>query len=210
MDAFASSPYLHIGGDESDATKPEDYVYFIERVAKIVDSLGKRMMGWDDITAANLPQNAVAQHWIKPENAAAAIAQNLDVVMSPAPKAYLDMKYDSLTQLGLSWAAFIEVDSAYLWSPATYVTGMQREHLLGIEAPLWSETIKNLAEIEQLLFPRLLGYAEIGWTPDSLRNWSSYRQRLGAQGERLELMEVNFYRSPLVEWSTQRDTLVKD
>lgn len=196
-------PYLHIGGDESDATKPADYVYFLERVAKIVDSLDKRMMGWDDITAADLPQNAVAQHWIKPENAAAAIAKNLDIVMSPAPKAYLDMKYDSLTTLGLNWAAYIEVDSAYLWSPATYLDGLKKEHLLGIEAPLWSETIEDLEDIEQLLFPRLLGYAEIGWTPDSLRQWDDYRQRLGAQAERLAALRINYYPSPLIEWTPQ-------
>ncbi|MFK7936230.1 MAG: family 20 glycosylhydrolase, partial [Saprospiraceae bacterium] len=196
-------PYLHIGGDESDATRPSDYVYFIERVAKIVDSLDKQLMGWDDVVAADLPTNAVAQHWRSEENAAAAVEQNLQIVLSPAKKAYLDMKYDSTTQLGLTWAGEIEVDTGYQWSPVTYMESIPVENILGVEAPLWGETIQSLDDIEYLLFPRIMGYAEIGWTPDSLRQWTDYRARLGAQAERLDILDVNYYRSPKVDWAIQ-------
>jgi hexosaminidase len=72
--------------------------------------------------------------------------------------------------------------------------------ILGVEAPLWTETVTKMADIEYLTFPRLPGIAEIGWTPATLRAWDEYKVRLGAHGKRLEAMGVNFYRSPKVSW----------
>ena len=123
--------------------------------------------------------------------------------MSPAAKAYLDMQYDSTTRLGLHWAGYIEVDSAYMWDPATLVPGIGRENVLGIEAPLWTETITNMDDMEYMVFPRLPGYAEIGWTPDSLRSWDEYKVRLGEQGARFKALGIDYYPSKLVNWSSQ-------
>ena len=72
--------------------------------------------------------------------------------------------------------------------------------MLGVEAPLWSETLTTLADVEYMAFPRLLGIAEIGWSPRAGRSWNEYRGRLAAQGPRLEAMGVGFYRAPEVPW----------
>jgi hexosaminidase len=198
--SITPGPYLHIGGDESHVTKKEDYIPFIRRVEEIVAKTGKQTMGWDDIAASDLKPGTVYQHWATVENAVKAVGQGGLLVMSPARKAYLDMKYDSTTVLGLKWAGYIEVDTAYLWNPSSLIPGVQRSSILGIEAPLWSETISTIEEIEYLAFPRLPGYAEIGWTPDSLRVWDEYKVRLGAHGKRFEAMGINFYRSGKVKW----------
>ena len=121
-------------------------------------------------------------------------------MMSPARKAYLDMQYDSTTKLGLHWAAYIEVDSAYAWDPATYVKGISKENILGVEAALWSETVTNMNEIEYMVFPRLPGYAEIGWSPASVRNWEEYKIRLGKHGNRMKEMGIDYYKSKKVPW----------
>jgi hexosaminidase len=83
------------------------------------------------------------------------------------------------------------------------VPEIKRENIIGIEAPLWAETVSNRDEAEYLLFPRLLGYAEIGWTPAEQRSWDEYKLRLAAQGERMDAMGIKFYRSNKVEWAEQ-------
>ena len=123
-----------------------------------------------------------------------------EIILSPAKKAYLDMQYDSLSKHGLHWAAYIPVDSAYIWDPETYVEGLDRAQILGLEAPLWSETISNSAELEYLAFPRAIGYAELGWTPAENRNWENYKNRLAKQKAYMDSMEINFYRTGLVDW----------
>lgn len=198
--ALTPGPYIHIGGDESHSTKKKDYIEFVDKVQEIVDKHGKKMIGWDDITAAHLNPNTVAQHWSNPDNALKAVSQNVKLILSPAKKAYLDMKYDTTTKLGLNWAGYIEVDTAYSWYPETYIEGVQKENILGVEAPLWTETVTNIDELEYLVFPRLLGYAEIGWTVDTLRNWEDYRFRLGAQKERFDILGIDYYESDRVDW----------
>jgi len=203
--ALTPGKYFHIGGDEADATKEKDYIKFIEKVQKIVADNGKTMMGWDDITAAKLDAGTIAQHWAKEENALAAKAQNLKIVMSPAKKAYLDMKYDKTSKHGLTWAAMIPVDTGYIWNPETYIEGINKENILGVEAPLWAETIADLDEAEYLLFPRLPGYAEINWTQDTLRNWKDYRVRLSNERAKWDIWGVDYFPSDKLEQETWKD-----
>jgi len=194
-------PYFHIGGDESRSTSLEDYIPFVNRVQNIVLSHGKRVIGWDEISDAHLLGNAVVQYWSNDKNALKGVAQGAKVIMSPASRAYLDMKYNSSTTLGLNWAGYIEVDYGYDWDLASLVPGINKAQILGVEAPLWTETVTNFKEIEYMTIPRMLGYAEIGWTKPSQRSWDDYKVRLGKQSDRFDVMGINYYSSALVPWN---------
>jgi hexosaminidase len=198
--AMTPGPYIHLGGDEAHSTPHDDYVKFVDRVQGIVASHGKRMLGWEEISGANVPSSAVAQFWDTPAEARAAASKGMQVVMSPAQKAYLDMKYDANTPLGLSWAGFTNVQDGYEWDPGTFVSGLPEQAILGPEAPLWSETLEDIDDIEFMAFPRMAGVAEIGWSPSDGRSWQEYRPRLAQQGPRWDVMSVNYYRSPEVDW----------
>jgi hexosaminidase len=200
-------PYLHIGGDEAHSTTAADYATFIEKVGPIVGRYGKKVVGWNEIGGAKIPPGSVAQYWNTAkgsedgtQTARDAVAQGAKVVMSPANRAYLDMKYDESTPLGQDWAGLIEVRDSYEWDPATLVDGVTEKDVLGVEAPLWSETIVTNANIDYMTFPRLPAIAEIGWSPQARRSWDDFRVRLAAQGPRWSAMSVNFYRSPQVPW----------
>lgn len=205
--ALTPGPYIHVGGDESHVTAKKDYIPFINRVQDIVQKHGKQMIGWDEVAEASLKSNSVAQYWAEAENAQATVEHNAKVIMSPARKVYLDMQYDSTTPLGLHWAAYIEIDSSYIWEMENMVEGLSRENILGIEAPLWSETVTNMDEIEYMAFPRLPGHAEIGWTPAASRDWDEYKVRLGKQKSRFEAMDINFYPSKQVPWVDTEEIL---
>ncbi|MCI0523264.1 MAG: beta-N-acetylhexosaminidase [Bacteroidales bacterium] len=200
LSELTPGPYIHIGGDESHSTKTEDYLFFMEKAQEIVSKYGKSVLGWDEIATTRLAEGSVAQFWAKASNAQKAVEQGAKVLFSPAIKTYLDMQYDTTTKLGLHWAAYIEVDDAYDWDPATLVDGVGKDNILGVEAPLWTETITNIDELEYMVFPRLAGIAEIGWTPALKRDWVDYRERLAKHGERLKIMGVDFYQSDRVPW----------
>jgi hexosaminidase len=122
------------------------------------------------------------------------------LLMSPGKRMYLDMKYNESTELGLKWAALIEVRDAYDWDPATYNPGVSEANIIGVEAPIWSETVRNITAVEYLAVPRLPAVAEVGWTPQAARDWGSFRLRLAAQGPRWNYLGVNYYRSPQIPW----------
>lgn len=196
--ALVPGPYFHIGGDEAFATPQEDYAAFMARAQEIVESHGKTLIGWADIGRATLDPPFVAQQWLFLEDAIAARDQGARIVASPARWAYLDMKYDESTPIGLSWAGFIDVRVGYEWDPA--LEGLAETDVLGLEAPLWTETVDEPTDIDFMMFPRLLGYAEIGWSSREGRSWEEYRARLAHHGLRLDALGVAFYRSPLIDW----------
>jgi hexosaminidase len=218
MSAITPGPYMHIGGDESHATKREHYIPFVARVRDIVKSHGKQVIGWEETAQINMNEkrpeqtvqtdasarasaaSAIAQFWSSPVHALEAVANGSKLVMSPAKKMYLDMQYDSTTKLGLHWAAYIEVDSAYMWNPTSYVKGIKRENILGLEAPLWTETISTMDEIEYMVFPRIIGLAEIAWSPEENRGWDEYKVRLANHGPRMQALDIDFYPSAKVPW----------
>jgi hexosaminidase len=200
LTALTPGQYIHIGGDESHVTKKEDYIPFVSKVQDIVLAHGKKVIGWDEITLSALKPNSVAQFWSSVDNANRAVSQGAKIIMSPGARAYIDMKYDSTTTLGLHWAGYVEVDKSYSWDPATLVPGIGKDNILGIEAALWTETISNMDDMEYMVFPRLPGLAEVGWTPSGERNWEEYKVRLGNHGIRFKAMDINFYPSKLVPW----------
>lgn len=201
--AITPGPYIHLGGDESHVTSKEDFIYFINKIQSIPKKYGKKMIGWEEIAQANLDSNTIVQYWSNAEHAKEAVKKGAKIIMSPASKVYLDMKYDSTTKIGLKWAGLIEVDSAYSWTLSNRVPGIPRESILGTEAPLWTETITTMDQIEYMVFPRLPGIAEIGWSPEEGRDWNEYKQRLSQHGERMKAMDIDFYKSEKVEWSNK-------
>lgn len=194
-------PYLHIGGDEAHVTKKEDYIIFINRIHELVKSKGKKTIGWEEIAQANIDGTAIAQFWTNEEYAQLAAEKGAHIIMSPSKRVYLDMQYDSTSRIGLHWAAYIEVDEAYNWSPDTLVEGITRQNILGVEAPLWTETVETMDDIEYLVFPRLPGIAEVAWSPADGRSWDEYKVRLANHASRMKAMGVDFYPSKKVNWN---------
>jgi len=205
LSSITPGPYIHIGGDEARATKKEDYIEFINKISEIVKANNKKMIGWEEIAQGNIDQNATIQLWHSNEYGVMGVEKGSKVVMSPARKAYLDMQYDSTSRLGLHWAGYIEVDSAYQWDPASYAKGITQRDILGVEAALWTETVTNMNDIEYMVFPRLSGYAEIGWTPATERNWEEYKVRLGNHAPRYKALDIDFYKSKRVPWVDQKE-----
>ena len=200
LSAITPGPYIHIGGDESHSTKKEDYIVFVKKFHEIVKANGKIMVGWEEIAQGDIGNDVVTQFWTSPKYGEMAAEKGSKLIMSPSKKTYMDMQYDSTTKLGLHWAAYIEVDSAYDWDPTDYLKGVTKENILGIEAPLWTETVVTMDDIEYMIFPRLSGYAEIGWSTNAKRSWSEYKIRLATHGPRWKAMNINYYKSNKVHW----------
>ena len=218
ISAITSGPYFHVGGDEARQTEDEDFVAFIERVQDIVQSHGRRMIGWDEVATTALDQESIVQLWrplwpeggppepgsaaaVLQEGATRAVEVGATFILSPADRIYLDMKYDASTVIGLTWAAITDPRAAYDWEPNEVFADIPEASIAGVEGTLWSETMGGLSDVEYLAFPRLAGVAELGWSPAGARDWNEYRQRVGAHGARWTALGVNFHHSDLIDWT---------
>ncbi|MGW2044314.1 beta-N-acetylhexosaminidase [Streptomyces sp. NPDC001858] len=207
--ALTPGRYLHIGGDEANSTGHEDYVKFMDRVQPVVAEYGKTVMAWHQLTGATPAKGALVQYWGLDDTGTEEKAQVVEaakngtgIVLSPADRIYLDMKYTADTPLGQDWAGPVEVRRAYDWDPGAYLAGLPAAAVRGVEAPLWTETIVTGADLEYMVFPRLPGVAELGWSPAATHDWDAYKVRLAAQGPRWDALGISYYRSPQVPWPT--------
>jgi hexosaminidase len=195
--AMTPGPWLHVGGDEVKKMTPEQYAAFMERAQGLVIKHGKVPIGWDEIIHSKLQPSTVVQYW-RPD-ASMAPPPGTTLILSPANRIYLDMKYDASTVLGLDWAGKVDVEVPYTWDPAKHLT-VDESQILGVEAPIWSETTASIDDVEFLMFPRLPAAAEVAWTAQSARDWSDFRVRLGAQAPRWSALGINVFWSPKIDW----------
>ncbi|MEH1029845.1 beta-N-acetylhexosaminidase [Micromonospora profundi] len=201
--AITPGPLLHIGGDEAFKVKGELYTGFVERVQRIVAELGKTVVGWHQVAPAAHVDGRVLQWWGtngEDPTTADAVRRGARLVISPGNHAYLDMKYAPDTPIGHDWAGLIDVRKAYDWDPGTHVADVPEEAVLGVEAPLWTESVTSLAEIELLLLPRLPAIAELGWSPRATHDWAGFRSRLAGHGPRWATAGITFHAAPEIPW----------
>jgi hexosaminidase len=201
-------PYIHVGGDEcpknfwekSDAVKAlmqkeglkdmdEVQSYFEKRLEKIVESKGKKFMGWDEILQGGLAPSATVMSWRGMKGGIEAAKMKHDVVMSPTDFAYLDyMQGDPAIEPHVY--ATLRLRKAYQFEPVP--DGVDSKYILGGQANLWTEQIYNMRHMEYMLWPRAMAISEAVWSPKDKRNWDDFSTRVQKQFPRFDVAQIKY------------------
>ena len=200
--AMTAGEYVHIGGDEADEVAPDEYARLVATAAAEVRASGKQVVGWQEIANAPLEPGTVVQYWREfndPAPVVAAADAGARVLMSPASRTYLDMKYEAGYPLGQDWAALIELRDAYDWDPGAYLPGLDAASVIGVEAAIWTETLSTRDELTQMLLPRLAAVAEVAWS-SSARDFDDFAARIAPHGAAWDRAGLAWYASPQVDW----------
>ncbi|WP_344067926.1 family 20 glycosylhydrolase [Microbacterium sediminicola] len=207
--AMTPGPYLHIGGDEALGTDAADYAAFLAQATRAVAAAGKTPIAWHEAGAApSLHPGTIGQYWgfVSPTGdmdakTRAFAERGGRVILSPADAVYLDMKDAEDCPLGLTWAnGPTSLHRSYAWEPGSVIPGLPEEAILGVEAPLWTETIATAADIDRMAFPRIAAAAEAAWSAPHARDWDLFRVRLGGLTALWDAYGIGFHRSDDVDW----------
>jgi len=215
--------YIHMGGDENpknnweksanvqalmkkEGLKDQNEVqsYFVRRVQKIINSKGKKMMGWDEILEGGLSGDAAVMSWRGIKGGIEAAKKGHKVVMSPNDYNYIDYYQGELTAEGKVYSG-LRMKKTYSFEPIP--EGIDPNLILGNQANQWTEQIFDLRYAQYMTWPRSMAVAETGWSPKEKKNWNSFSKKVEQQFEKLDAANVRYARSmydPIV--NTQLNT----
>lgn len=120
-----------------------------------------------------------------------------EVVLSPVTNLYFDLAWNqNPEETGLDWGGYVDLRKPFEYIPFDYyrnvrldregnpldpavfvgkdrLTDYGREHVVGIQGNLWSETLTAEGRLDYMLVPKLFGLAERAWAPDP--DWARER-----------------------------------
>ncbi|GAB3924333.1 beta-N-acetylhexosaminidase [Mucilaginibacter myungsuensis] len=200
--------YIHMGGDEcaknfwekSDAIKElmvrenlkdmeQVQGYFEKRLAKIVESKGKKFLGWDEIVEGGVGTNAAVMSWRSVKKGIEAAKLGHEVVMSPTEFAYLDyMQSDRVMEPRVY--ASLRLNKTYMFEPLP--DGVDAKLVKGGQANLWTEQIYNMRQVQYMIWPRAMAVSESVWSPKAKKNWPEFFGRVEKHFPRLDEAEIKY------------------
>lgn len=210
------SKYIHLGGDEARKThwiecplcqarmkqeklanEEELQGYFMGRVARYVQSKGREVIGWDELTNAAIPEDFIILGWQKYGEAAVKAAElGHRFIMTPARIMYLiryqgPQWFEPVTYFGNN-----TLKDVYDYEPIQKDwTSHTASLLMGVQACMWTEFCNAPADVDYLLFPRLSALAEVAWTKPGRKNWKSYLKALDHFNEHISAKGIVYARS---------------
>ena len=209
MEVFPSE-YIHIGGDEANKTHwktcprcqqrmqeegladvDELQSYMIKRMARYVESKGRKVIGWDEILDGGLAEGAAVMSWRGTEGGIKAMDMGHDVIMTPGRYCYLDHAQDAPFKEPESIGGYLPLDSVYVYEPVEPSMPADKvHHLKGVQANLWAEYIVTDEHAEYMYWPRAIALAETGWSQPLKKDLADFRGRVSMA---LEMLRAKGY-----------------
>jgi len=163
-------------------------------LSKILQKLGKKMIGWDEILHPDLPKDTVIHSWRGPASLAEAARKGYDGILSSG--FYIDLMYPASQHYKIDPVA----------SDGT-LSDNELAHILGGEATMWGEWVSP-ETIDSRIWPRTAAIAERLWSPRNVTDVDDMYRRLDAVSIQLE--ELGLTHEKNVDMMLRRLTRTKE
>ncbi len=159
--------------------------YFVKRTEKIINSKGKKMIGWDEILEGGLAEGAAVMSWRGMKGGIEAAKMGHEVVMSPTTFAYLDYTQGDHSVENPIYAD-LSLEKAYSFEPVP--EGIDAKLILGGQGNLWTEVIPDIQFAFYMTYPRALAIAESVWSKKADKDYNDFVMRTQHHFDRFDAM----------------------
>ena len=167
--------------------------YVTSRVQKFINSKGRDIIGWDEILEGDLAPGATVMSWRGVSGGIKAAQKGFDAVMTPYNYVYFDY-YQSRERdkepFGIG--GHLPLEDVYAYEPFDGLAPGTEDHILGVQANLWTEYIPTPEHLEYMLLPRMCALSEIQWCDANRKDYDRFCTSLDHTFEILDAMGVNY------------------
>ena len=212
--------YIHLGGDECPTNKWEAneacrqqlasigsknfrdlqinfYRQLQDHIAQKPASEQRQLIFWNEVLHGNtrpLGTDITIMAWVGADGAAKDAAQRgMKTILSPQIPYYINRRQSNLPTEPRSQGHGTEtVEAVYNYVPMAGIPADLQQQYMGVQANFWTEWVEEASVVQYLMFPRLAAVAEAGWTPQQLRKYPDFLERLQTEAKYYELRGVNY------------------
>ena len=217
MDIFPSE-YIHIGGDECPKVRWENcplcqarikelglkahgnitaeqelQCYVTARIQKFLNDHGRKIIGWDEILEGNLAEGATVMSWRGTQGGIEAAKRGFDVVMTPNSHMYIDYyQSQERDKEPLCIGGLVTVPRLYSYEPYEGMEPGTEDHILGVQANLWTEYVTSPEFLEYMLLPRMCALSEVQWCNADRKDYNRFDASLDHTFKMLDIMGYTY------------------
>ncbi len=217
MDIFPSE-YIHIGGDECPKVRWENcplcqarikelglkahgnitaeqelQCYVTARIQKFLNDHGRKIIGWDEILEGNLAEGATVMSWRGTQGGIEAAKRGFDVIMTPNSHMYIDYyQSQERDKEPLQIGGLVTVQKLYSYEPYEGMEPGTEDHILGVQANLWTEYITTPEFLEYMLLPRMCALSEVQWCNADRKDYNRFDASLDHTFKMLDIMGYTY------------------
>lgn len=212
MAALFPGRYMHLGGAEcsearwekcprcqlkmkndSMSTTHDLHNYFVRRITSTLDSLGKDLIGWDEILKDTLLSKGMIMSWHGTEPGISSAQKGRLTVMSPAKYCNFDQYQADPKHEPLATGGLLTLEQVYNFDPVPEEFPRQdAKYIIGVQANVWTQYMKTPEFVEYMVFPRAAAFSEVAWSPRTSRNYPWFRKRLSVLVKRYDAEGIRY------------------
>ena len=217
LDIFPSE-YIHIGGDECPkvrwetcplcqarikslglkahgniSAEQELQCYVTARIQQFLNERGRKIIGWDEILEGDLAAGATVMSWRGTQGGIEAASRGFDVVMTPNSHMYIDYyQSQERDKEPLCIGGLVTVPKLYSYEPYDGMAPGTEDHILGVQANLWTEYVTSNEFLEYMLLPRMCALSEVQWCNADRKDYARFDASLDHTFQMLDVMGYTY------------------
>ena len=203
MELFPHSKYIHLGGDETNTSHWENCPRcqeamraggyeslrqlehdFMTQMTDFVIEQGRKPIVWAVPDGTYFRPEVMMHVWQDMRDPIRYAAHDNKLLFSLHYSLYLDYPFN-FSETCENWMFSLDDKAIYLCDPHYVWANKVKNHLLGTECCLWTETVPEW-RVMQKIFPRFPAYMECAWSRPEAKDWFDFSRRK-------ELLEASSY-----------------
>ena len=167
--------------------------YVTHRIQAYLNAHGRHIIGWDEILQGNLAPGATVMSWRGVQGGIEAASKGFDAIMTPNSHMYFDYyQGNERDKEPFGIGGYVPLEQVYSYEPFEGIAPGAEEHILGVQANLWTEYIATPWHLEYMLLPRMCALSEVQWCAADAKDYARFDASLDHTFKILDAMGISY------------------